>query len=366
MIRQGRRFAVILAAVFVIVVASLVFLWVYCKPTYTSPNIADFRPTDFQAKANEKFFYSIGDELKNSDELDPKSSTLLRGQIENFLVSPDNTKIAVVANGKLMAVGRQDPVIRQVVSVDSIYRKPKPIGQHFYRDDDFQWSKDSNSLYLIKDEYYESKGSQLFSNKGELWKYDLETGSLQPVLKPFPAYSYFFGRNSGIYFSVPTDSGDLRLEYFDGNLVTDINKPNAGSVPPDKLSATFVESPFFSFSIIDYRDVELSQKGFALVADQQGRSEKLEIMNKSYLTLTEGEGLKGPHYCSETLRSVFLPGDRYFLFNVPYCGNYNGQLLIDTLTGNYKQLPPDTRVYLTLNTDTNPHFRITGSGILAK
>jgi hypothetical protein len=41
-------------------------------------------------------------------------------------------------------------------------------------------------------------------------------------------------------------------------------------------------------------------------------------------------------------------------------------LLIDTLTGNYERLPPDTRVYLTMNTDTDPYFRITGGGMVAK
>jgi hypothetical protein len=66
------------------------------------------------------------------------------------------------------------------------------------------------------------------------------------------------------------------------------------------------------------------------------------------------------------LRSVFLPGNRYFLFNVPYCGNYKGQLLIDTMTGGYQRLPRDCRVYLTLNTDTDPRYRITAAGIMVK
>src|SRR5579859_8125469 len=60
------------------------------------------------------------------------------------------------------------------------------------------------------------------------------------------------------------------------------------------------------------------------------------------------------------LRSVFLPGDRYFLFNVPYCGNYKGQLLVDTLTGRYERLPADSVVYLTFDTDTYPRYRVTG------
>jgi hypothetical protein len=252
-----------------------------------------------------------------------------------------------------------------VAHVDSIYREPKPIGQHFYRDDYFQWTKDSKSLYLIGDEYYESKGSQLFSGKAELWRFDVETGSMQRVLSPFPAYNYFLGRAPGIYFSVPTKSGDLQLKYFDGKDIRDVGTPNA-QIPMSELSRGVIESPFFSFSIIDYQNVVLPTEGVALVDDQRGRLQRLVIRKKPYLALTQGEGLKGPYYCSEMLRSVFLPGDRYFLFNANYCANYNGQLLIDTENGQYERLPPDTRVYLTLDTDSDPHYRITGGGILAK
>ena len=241
MARRGRRFPVIVGVLMLVPVLLFVCLWLYWSATYVSPKIVDFHPSYFQAKADAGFFYSIGDELRYSDELGPQSPTLMRGQIKNFLVSPDNREIAVVANGLLTVVSRDGPEIRQVTTVDSIYREPKPIGQTFFRDDDFQWSKDSKNLYLIKDEYYESKGSQLFSSKGELWKYVVETGSLQPVLKPFPAYSYFLGLKSGIYFSVPTDSGDLKLRYFDGNRLSDIDAPQPAAISADGLSSNSSE-----------------------------------------------------------------------------------------------------------------------------
>ena len=356
--------AVVVGVIILAVAGWVAYVWFHIP--HTPSNILDFHPSVFQAKADACFFYSIGKELKNSDYLDPNAPTLLRGEIRNFLVSPDGAEIAVVANGLLTVVGRDGGLVRQVAHVDSIYREPKRIGQHFYRDDDFQWTRDSKSLYLIGDEYYQSKGSQLFSEKGELWRYDVETGSMQRVLSPFPAYNYFFGRGTAIYFSVPTKSGDLQLKYFDGKEIRDIGASNAYQIPTGELSVGGVESPFFSFSIIDYQNVVLPAGGVALVNDQPDRLQRLVIRNKPYLTLTQGEGLKGPYYCSEMLRSVFLPGNRYFLFNASYCGNYNGQLLIDTENGRYERLPSDTRVYLSLNTDSDPHYRITGGGILAK
>lgn len=365
MTRLKKWLAISAGVVILIPVALYAAVWLLFSFNNVPSKIADFRLTSFDAKASSPFFYSVGDELKYFDQIDPKAPTLFRGHVDHFLVSPDNKKIAVVADGHLAVVGAESG-LWQVTAVGSIYRGPKPLGQQFFRDDDFQWSEDSKALYLIRDEYYESKGSQLFSTKGELWKYDLGAGTLQLVLKPFEAYNYFFGKQSGLYYSVPTDRGELRLRYFDGNHVKDIGEPSVSDIPSDKLSSNFVESIFYSFSIIDYEERVLPSKSVELVVGGDKAPQRLLIRGKAYLELTQGEGLKGPYYCSESIRSVFLPGDRYFLFNVPYCGNYNGQLLIDTLTGKYERLPDDSVVYLTLNTETYPNFKIGGGGIVMK
>lgn len=361
---KGRLVSIIVAAALLIPVAYVAYIWHEWNSKSIPSNIADFHPTSFEAKAHARFFYSVGTDLKNSIEIDPNAQTLLNGKIKNFLVSPDSSMIAVVANGFLTIVG-QRMVIRQVVPVDTIYRGPKPVGRAFFRDDEFQWTRDSKSLYLIKDEYYVSKGSQLYSEKGELWKFEVTTGKLELVLKPFPAYNYFFGLRSGIYFSVPTETGDLQLRYFDGKRVVDIDTPQSSAIPPDGLSPDFIESPFRSFSISEY-ETFLGWKGIGTEFDQVAHRMKLQMRDKTLIELTEGNGIKGPFYCDEMLRSVFLPGDRYFLFNASYCGNFNGQLLIDTATGGYMRLPADTRVYVTLNTETFPHYNISCGGIDAQ
>jgi hypothetical protein len=336
-------------------------------------NIQHFHPSAFQAKADARFFYSIGGELKNSDSLDPNAPTLLRGQFSSFLVSPDETQIAVVGDGLLTVVGRDGTLVRQVAHVDPVVRVPKPVGQHFYHDDDFQWARDSKALYLIGDEYTESKpvftctGSNCGNkDKEELWRYDLQTGSLQQILSPFPAYSYFLGRGSGIYFSAGTKDGGFELKYFDGKKITDVGMPDAREIPTGGRSGSAVESPFFSFNEVDYESVVLPAKGVDLVRDEPNRLQRLVISDKPYLTLTRGKNWKSNYYCSELYRSVFLPGDRYFVFNTSRCGNFSGLLLIDTHTGQYERLPDDTRVYLNLNTESDSHYRITGGGIRAK
>ena len=226
MSRLGKWPVGVVAALVVLVLVA--WLWMWFAFRGTPSDIVDFHPREFQAKATDAFFFSVGDELKYSSEIDPHATTLSRGHIDNFLVSPSRDKIAVVTGGALLIVNADGSGIRQVAAVSSIYKNPKPIGRSFFRDDEFQWSRDSKHLYLIRDQYYESKGSQLYSDRGELWRYDLESGNSQLVVKPFPAYTYFLGTGSGVYFSVPTSAGDLRLRYFDGKTVKDIGEVGMG------------------------------------------------------------------------------------------------------------------------------------------
>jgi hypothetical protein len=347
-----------LGVVIVLLAGAFAFLWFTLDSNYVPSNIVDFHPTTFPAKADNAFFYSLGDELKYSDEITSATPTILRGHITDFLLSPDKKRIAAVANRVLYVVSPGESV-KEITHVDSIYREPKPIGQSFFRDQEFQWSKDSNSLYLIKDEFYNFKGSQLYSEKGELWRYDVPSGKLTPVLKPFPAYDYFLGKR-GIYFSVPTEKGDLRLRYFDGDKVTDIGDVNAYDIPGSSLMPG--DSAFFSFSARDNNP--LFSTGASLKVAQEKGPQELLIGNKAYLSFTPGQNLKGPFYCSNFYNSVFLPGGRYFLLNTE-CGNFDGQLLIDRDTGNYEQMPKDTRVYLGITTEEVPYFRISCGGIMS-
>ncbi|HEY2912772.1 MAG TPA: hypothetical protein VGK21_05395, partial [Candidatus Angelobacter sp.] len=317
----------------------------------STSTVVDFSPAAFVVKAEAKFFYSIDNELKYSNQIDPHAPTLTRGPVANFLVSPDGSKIAIVVRKRLLIVGTES-VLGEVAKVDSIFRTYKPIGRRFFREDGFQWSRDSKSLYLIRDEYYRSRGLQLFSKNGELWRYDLNSRSLHLILKPFRAYSYFFGPNSRIYYSEPADGGDLQLKFFDGHNSTNIDKPNAADIPelPDEDD----KGPFYSFSVVDY---EKALPYLNVTLARRDGVQELFINDKKYLSVTQGKGWDGYYYCLELLRSVFLPGDKFFLLNVPFCGNYRGQLLFDLESGQYQELPPHTVVFSTLNTMTFKHYR---------
>ena len=168
MFTPKRRFALVLGLSALILIAAAAYMFFFSrflsggKPS----TIAHFTPVSFEARASSPFFYSIGSELKFSDEIDQKAPTLVSGSIKNFLVAPNGVLIAVVVNGELVIVDSEKQAARVVTRVDSIYRAPKPIGTQFYRDDNFQWSKDSRTLYLVRDEFYDSRDRSCFRAKG--------------------------------------------------------------------------------------------------------------------------------------------------------------------------------------------------------
>lgn len=320
-------------------------------------------PVTVPGKGIPELFYSIGNELKYSDHIDPQTPTLFRGKIESFLVSPDKRKIAIAGDGRLSIVDLDSRQTRQVTAVDTIYKKPKPIGQTFFRDDDFQWSRDSSDLYLIKDQFYESKGSQLFSKNGELWKYDLKTASLTLVLKPFAGDNYFFDAQSRIYFDTPTRTGDLILNVFDGATIKEVPTETVDTIPMSRLASSVnIDSPFYSYEDYDYAKAALSDVDIFRSVDAAHAQLMLKSKDRIFITLSRGHGFKGDYYCIDDFRERLLPGDRYLLVSLS-CQNFDGQLLIDRQTGRYQTLPKDTRAYITLNTVTYPHFHLSGGGL---
>jgi hypothetical protein len=318
------------------------------SPTST---IIGFAPTVFAAKADAKFFYAIDKDLKNSNEIDPGAPTLAHGPFGHAVVSPDGSKIAIVAQHTLLIIGT-DASSRKVTPVDTIHRSFKHIGREFFRDEGFQWSADSRSLYLIRDKYYRSKGLQLFSKNGELWRYDLASGNLALVITPFLAYQYVLDVNSDIYYWVDTPSGSLQMKRFDGHVSTN-------------AYVSDVRQPFYSFNSVTDYEAALASMSVRL-EDDHGGIESLVIDDRKYLSVTQGKGWDGYYFCADLLRSVFLPGHQFFLLNTPYCGNYNGQLLFELSSGRYRTLPPDTVVFSTLNTMNFTKYHLTAGGIEIK
>ena len=349
-----------LGVLFGIPVLVYVGLIIFMTANYSPSDIENFSPVEFQEKASSAFFYSIGRDLKYSESINPEADTLVNGNLGSVVPSPNNQFAAVIVDSKLVVISRDGDDRHEVAAVDSIWPKPGPIGKVFYRDDGFQWSRDSKTLYFIRDEFYKSQGSQLFSDKGELWAFDVHSKQLRQILTPFPAHDFFLGKNGNIYFSVPNEDGDLVLHAYNGSSVVDLEVVNNEVVEPDALWPGTKEELFYTFSMARYEQLFLESKGVFLVKSNDIQS--LIINDIPVLRMTLGKGPKGSFYALSMLGGAFLPGDRYLLIKV-HAGNYDGKLLIDSYSGNYKTLAKDTHVYPITNIVTYKNYIIKGDGI---
>lgn len=341
----------------------VVFAFFYAQYTAYPSDIVAFNPKTFSAVAEAKFFYSIGGELRYANQLTSNSPALLHEKIQQYLVSPDGNKIAVVVGGQLKVISADDSAIRVVTPVDSIYKKPTPMGERFFRDQDFQWSEDAKYLYLIKDEYYEPTLSQLTSAKGELWKYELATEKLSLVIKPFQAYEYFFGMDNGIYYSIPDGTGNLQLKHFNGSESRNISRAGKLIIPSDAIAPDTLNSIFYSFPRSDYENDILSKKGVTYTLSTSLDLLDIVISDKKFITAKAGKRVKGSYFCVDSEHGSFLPGEQYYLINYASCGNFDGELLLNTTTGDYMAMPKGVRAYVTENTKTFPDFYVSSSGI---
>ena len=141
------------------------------------------------------------------------------------------------------------------------------------------------------------------------------------------------------------------LKKFDGNRVTE--------VPNDTVAS--IRAPFYSYDEFEFRGRTPGDIPLSFTRGDSSKPENIGNADKTFLSFSEGKGFKGTFYCADFQRGVYLPGGRYLVFPVS-CENYDGNLLIDALTGNHETLPKDVHVYLTFNTDTYPHYHL-GGGI---
>ena len=81
MTRLTKWLAISAGIVVLIPVALYVAVSLFFFASNVPSKIADFRPTSFEAKANSKFFYSIGNELKYSDQIDPKAQEYFQARV---------------------------------------------------------------------------------------------------------------------------------------------------------------------------------------------------------------------------------------------------------------------------------------------
>lgn len=355
--------AIGIALALVVLVPTGLFVFAIVGADTTPSTIVGYAPTEFSETAATPFFYSIGSELRFGGHITSQGGVLFKGPLRSVIPSPDAKKVLVVSESVLWIVGSDGSAPIRITEVDESLEMGKPVGKTFYRHSEIQWAADSSRFYLIKDEFYKSKGAQLYSIHGELTEYDVATGQMRKVFAPFRAFRYFMADGIGTFFGEANDRGDVILMVRQGDtsaVVADISPK--GFRANDKV-VSFRTVPFYSFSLNEYATEVLRSKGVKLVVDNQGpRIGHLSINGRRIVSVNEGNGLKGPYLGFHSIHSGFLPGERYFMLNL-HTGSFGGQLLFDLETGQYKPLPKDTRVYRNINTNNFSDWTITKDGI---
>lgn len=343
----------------VMILGGGLYLLAYWAMHSDPPTIVDYAPTTFAEKAAIPFFYSVGIDPKNrnygvdlryADHFDPQGKVIFPGSLRQVIPSPDNAKALVVSNDVLWIVAADGGVPVRVADVADIYQDRKPLGKKFFRSDEMQWSADSSRVYLIKDEFYESKGVQLFSKHGELYEYDVSSRQLRQVVVPFRAFQYFVADGSGIFYAEPDEHGDLILKVHQGGDIAVVDTISRQGFSAKGKDEKFKALPFHTFSINAYAQDILPSLGVKVAFEgDKNRIAHLVINGRKLIAVHEVQGAKGRYFGLHSIRSAFLPGNRYFLLNLS-TENIDGQLLFDLESGHYRPLPQDSRIYLNINT----------------
>ncbi|PCJ14578.1 MAG: hypothetical protein COB04_14900 [Gammaproteobacteria bacterium] len=321
--------------------------------------LSDFSPTVFEDRELNPFFHSSEGELYFSRSIEDRASPIYEGAFNDVIVSPDNTMCIVVTDWNIILVDTSGARDRTIVNVRPVGQNPKPIGEAFYRNQGLQWSSDSKRIYLIKDEYYETNGSQLFSDKAKLYYFDLTRNELVMAVPKFKAYKYFLGVDDNIYFWKAEESGGMNLVGYSKKAGTNL----MGRDRVDQLEES--GEVFFSFSRSMIQEEVLNQLKVRVAHDPENVKQQLLYIEDDLLLMTEeGMGIKGQDFglSVESYRANFTPGGKYLLLDL-YTKEYEGQILVDLELHRYKIILTKSIIYHQLNTFNFPGWRIYEWGV---
>lgn len=328
--------------------------------------IIDYKPSSFVEVADQPFFYSIGMNLRYGRTIDKKSPIIFKGffrggKLQNVFVSPDNKKAAIVSGDKLYFADTNGHVYLLLEKADHRFSKYLKEGAVFYSYSSIQWDRDSKSIYINRDiKLKPNPQDQRQSPEASLMRIDIASPTkIIEVIKDFSPWDYFFIGDDAICYNYALKNGDVIWKCsLNGNIREVIN--NTG----EKIfleGGTIIEGkPFVSYWGNIYESaIWLSNYGFSMRLVDKGIVGFFSKDNniKPIFKIQGGYNIKG-HFVDGVGQEgcKVLPGGRYALLDI-YHDNFKGQLLVDGLTGKYRELPAKTKVYLNLNSLNYQNFK---------
>ena len=322
--------------------------------------IVVYKPSEFTEQASAPFFFSIGKQLKYGTAISEAAPTVLEGklvggELRAVYPSPDQTKAAAVTGGKLYLVEPgKPPRILLDPFVSGLEGRKLPIGETYYNYAHIQWDAASRYIFITRDKIQEPPmNPESFQQRNNMNQalVRIDTTQSHSIVEVIPAGQFrttygpsFIGDNV-ICFDSGDDKGDVYLKCIVAGNAHIVKK-----VDTDKIVFTdglVLKGRIFMTSRLDHvsGDVLMVESGFHMTKRKDSLVVDLLHNNRPDSPMLSVEGaINTKGHLGDGIQGTILPGGRYVFLHV-----WNKNILLDSETGAYKELPTNTRVYQNVN-----------------
>jgi hypothetical protein len=230
---------------------------------------------------------------------------------------------------------------------------PQKLGEGdvYFKWPTLQWHPNSRFIYIVKDKK-QKLWEQTFSKEATLVRIDIENISVIKELMPdFRSLSYFFVGSDSVCFNYALGDGSVIWKCSTAKGISRAHSLDSTGIHLDN-GVVLTERPFLSYKPDIYESaVWMAHYGFSVRRVNEGQDGLFhkDAPKTPLLTFNTGRNIKG-HRVNGIRQEggSVLPGGRYLLLNMAG-GLSEGQILLDRVSGLYRKLPKDTRLYRNLN-----------------
>jgi len=332
----------------------------------SEPGIQGYRPSMFTEQSEAPFFYSIGKHLKYGKNIDGEAPAIFKGKFFNgditkVFPSPDNRKAVIVSGGSLylVQIGKQVEFLLDKIRPTVSFRNDN-IGDEFYISNRIQWSQDSRLIYITKVKIQKSPPKQNHSRHFSLKRINIENPlHIDELVSDFGGWKYFMVGNDAICFSYAPGNGSVIYKCSTPAGVSNVVSINDKHILLEN-GVRVTGTRFVSYAPdINETEIWLTRHGFFIrdiTSRVEGFFSRSRPSSPIFTINTAIDSLKGHRYDGIwRYGSSVLPGGRYILLKVSH-DEFEGELLVDSSTGQYRELPENTRVYQNINSSNYGNF----------
>lgn len=171
----------------------------------------------------------------------------------------------------------------------------------------------------------------------------------------FRSSSYFFVGSDSVCFNYALGDGSITWKCSTAKDISRVRSLDSTGIHLDN-GVVLTERRFLSYRRNIYESaIWMARYGFSVreISERQDALFHKDAPSTTLLTFNTGKNIKGHRVNGiHQIGGSVLPGGRYLLLNMAS----QGQILLDRVSGHYRKLPKDTRVYRNLNSTQYQDF----------